>query len=181
MFKRSSLIFSFFLILFSFNSLSAQYVSDFRVNDDMTTKYQNAAKLDVDKDGNFVVVWQDQRNMSGSFHPSYDIYCQRFNYKGNQQGNNFKINIRDSAAYLPNIVMRNDGSYIVTWQEGVYIGQWVDSIKYYIRIYSKFGLPISNYIVVNDTGYYCGLSSPPSIGLDIFNNIFVTMVMIHGQ
>jgi hypothetical protein len=151
------------------------------VNDDITTKYQNAAKVDVDKDGNFVVVWQDQRNVTGQ-QPCWDIYCQRFNYKGEPQGNNFKVNLHDSAAAIPNVSYRKDGSFVVIWQEGVYIGQWVDSIKYLLRIYSNSGIPISPFITANNLGYYCGISStPPAIGTDNFNNIYVAMIMIPGQ
>jgi hypothetical protein len=158
----------------------SQYKYDFRVNDDATTKYQNAAKLDVDKDGNFVIVWQDQRNMSGPIHPSYDIYFQRFDYNGEFQGNNFKINFHDSAAYVPNIIMKKDGGFIIAWQEGVYVGQWVDSINYFIRIYNKFGIPISERIKVNDSIFTCPITEPPAIGISNSNNIFIVMTMIQG-
>ena len=175
-------LFLFFCIfLFLSNFCYSQYKYDFRVNDDAALKYQNAAKLDVDTAGNFVVVWQDQRNMSGPFHPSYDIYCQRFNYKGEPQGNNFKINLHDSSAYVPNIIMRKDGSFIVAWQEGVYVGQYVDSIKYVMRIYNKYGIPISNLKTINDSIFTCPIHEPPAIGISNQNKIYAIMTMIQGQ
>lgn len=168
-----------FIIMLNTECIYPQYKYDFRVNDDATTKYQNAAKLDVDKDGNFVVVWQDKRNVN-TLNPIYDVYCQRFNYKGEPQGNNFKINLHDSAAYVPNIAFRKNGSFVVVWQEGVYTGIYTDSVKYYMKIYNKFGTPISNRIIVNDSGYTCSIHEYPAIGVSNSNNIIIVMTMIQG-
>lgn len=166
------------LILFA-KQIYPQYKNDFKINDDTTAKYQNAAKLDVDNEGNFVVVWQDKRNVN-TLNPIYDIYCQRFNYKGEPQGNNFKINLHDSAASNPNIAIRKDGSFVVGWKEGVWIGPYIYQSRYFIRIFDKFGSAISDYIPVSDSTFNLSVAAPPAIGIGPLNNIYIGMIMIPG-
>jgi|GEM_PF-961901 hypothetical protein len=168
------------ILLFLLVSTSySQYKSDFRVNDDNGSAYQNAAKLDVDTAGNFVVVWQDQRNII-TVEPTYDVFCQRFNYKGEALGNNFKVNLNDSAASDPNIAVRKDGSFIIIWREGKWSGYYIDSIHYYLRIFNKNGNPITNRIIVNDIQFECPYGDLPSLEINNKNEIYVVMALEGG-
>ena len=63
-----------------------QVLEDFQVNENMGNVAQENPAIAVDKNGNFVVIWEDKRN------GNYDIYCQRFAGNGSPQGVNFKVN-----------------------------------------------------------------------------------------
>jgi len=160
-------IFIFFSSLLIWIESYAQYKNDFRVTDDQTNKPHNSSRIAVDNDGNFVVVWQDKRNI-GSLNPIYDIYFQLFNKLGVPQGSNVKVNTADSAAFCPDVTMRNDGSFVISWNEGVWVGNYYDTLFYYIKIYNKFGTPISSRILINDSHYYYTKEECVSIG--ILNN-----------
>ena len=62
---------------------------------------------------NYLVVWQDGRNISTS---DFDIYSQRIDTAGNLIGDNFAISTANSAQIFPAIVF--DGmNYLVVWSD----------------------------------------------------------------
>lgn len=69
----------------------------------------------MNKEGNFIVVWEDYRNNS-----KYgDIYGQKFRADCPPIGSNFDINrIIMESEESPHIVMNEDGAFIVVWQQG---------------------------------------------------------------
>ncbi len=157
-----------FLMFFICPIAFSQYKSDFRVNDDAgNDKSQNSSRISVDSEGNFVVVWQDARNMH-TLNPIFDIYFQRYNFKGEPQGANYKVNYNDTAAVSPDVAMRKDGSFVITWYEGAYINNQVDSGHLYLRIFDKNGNPISERIRIDDTTHW--RASDDKIAVSIFDN-----------
>ncbi len=90
----------------------SQLVSDFKVNDDATSYTQNYSKIGVDAEGNFVIVWQDERR-SGYF----DVYFQRFNMTGVKLGENTRINYTNLFCGSPEIAMKSNGNFFVCWYE----------------------------------------------------------------
>jgi len=126
------------------NFLVAQLVNDFRVNDDTSNYFQGNARLGADKFGNFVIVWHDERRSGHG-----NIYCQRFDNLANRIGNNFRINSVIDTASIPMIAVRKDGSLGVCWYETNSTIPNRERIKF--KLFDKFGLPISNEIILKDT------------------------------
>jgi len=85
-----------------------------KVNDDLGTDDQSSSRVAMDKDGNFIVVWHDNRD------GDYNIYAQRFNSSGNPVGFNFKINDDPGVArqVSPSIGMDSNGNFVVAWIDG---------------------------------------------------------------
>ena len=135
--KTSIKIFFYSFLLFTFNShkVHSQLVSDFRVNDDTTNYSQYRAKVGTDNNGNFVVVWYDQR--SGS---NIRLKGQLFDSNANRIRNSFQIN-DDIYNTIPSLSVRGDGSFAVSWN--------VISLKF--RIFDNLGLPLSDEIILEDT------------------------------
>jgi len=172
----AKILFALLTTILFFNTAYSQLVNDFKVNDDIGSAYQNLSKVEVDTAGNFVVVWQDQRNISGN-DPKYDVYFQRYNFRGEPQGVNYKINQVDSAAACPNVVMRKDGSFVVSWWEGVWVGQYLDFGKFYVRIFNKFGNPISNRIAISDSTHYYVYDEIAEISVNSLSEIIAVMTI----
>lgn len=128
-----------------------QIVSDFRVNTDTINENQFAAKLGFDGNGNFVSVWFDSNPND------LKIRGQIFDSLGNRIGSNFTISSLKFQT-LPSIAVRKNGSFAVVWCEA--------NTKF--RIFDKFGLPISNEIILEDS---CQRIS--SIGTDSIGNFVV--------
>ena len=136
-------------ILIIKNSI-AQYVPDFRVNDDTLAVYQVNAKVSSDKNGNFVVVWKDERDTSGyPFHTK--VFFQRYNSRGVKIGNNRKITEYSGwvQAYY-SINMDKQGNSAICWAEGR-----GDSYFSFIKLnyYDTSGNKLFGPIQINDTSY----------------------------
>lgn len=139
----------FFLITCIFPSqyLSAQYINDFRVNDDLTARNQEAASVDVDKNGNFVIVWRDFRDSSnGDF--SRKIYAQVFNKNGVRIGNNFQVNLNNGRIATNACIAMNDNeTFWVCWDEG---RNDSNVSRIIMRLFNFLGQPLSSVIQVNN-------------------------------
>jgi hypothetical protein len=85
-----------------------------KVNDDGPGGYNQYARVAMDAQGNYVVVWIDTRSNSGG-----DLYGQRFDAQGNRIRSNFKLTKSNSKfwEYPPGIAMKGDGSFVVTWAD----------------------------------------------------------------
>jgi hypothetical protein len=151
---------------------NAQLVSDFRVNDDTTNYNQTYARIGADKQGNFVIVWEDDRRQGHS-----NIFCQRFDSLAHRLGNNFIINTILDTASEPCIAVRYDGSFGVCWMETNSTVSNRTRIKF--RIFSKFGYPISDEIMINDT--IKDADYKPSIGTDSTGKFIITFVYFWGS
>ncbi|MDP3025061.1 MAG: hypothetical protein Q8O10_05955 [candidate division Zixibacteria bacterium] len=89
-----------------FNSITSRIVDDFLVNDDTGSSDQEYPAIATDWSENLVICWQDDRN------GNWDIYAQRYNLTGTQQGPNFKINGR----YRKCCAVRSWCCYGLLWQ-----------------------------------------------------------------
>ena len=114
-----------------------------KVNDDPTGGYNQYARVAMDTQGNYVVVWIDARANSGG-----DLYAQRFDPQGNKIGANFKLTKSNSRLheYPPGISMKGDGSFVVAWGDSIkQVGKnW--GIK--TRFFGSAGQPLSDVIEV---------------------------------
>ena len=87
---------------------------EFRVNT-FTNGNQASAAVQMDVDGDFVVVWASQ-NQDGS---GYGVYGQRFGASGERLGGEFRVNSTVSGDQIPffmrSIGMAADGDFVVGW------------------------------------------------------------------
>ncbi len=128
-----------------------QYLSDgapfggnFKVNDDVGNSYQQFPDISVDTNGNFIIVWEDNRN------GDYDIYAQRYLSDGTPIGNNFKV--EDTAfsekQYKASISINDNGDFNISWMD-----KRNGNYDIYAQRYLNDGTPIGNNFQVNtDTG-----------------------------
>jgi hypothetical protein len=87
--------------------------NNFRVDDDIGTSSQGYPAVAIDPLGNFVIVWEDDRNQNT------DIYGQIYNSYGQSIGSNFRIvdDITDEDQYSPSVYMTDDGRFIAVWSD----------------------------------------------------------------
>jgi hypothetical protein len=99
-----------------YNANGSPLGANFRVDDDIGTSSQGYPAVAIDPLGNFVIVWEDDRN------EHTDIYGQIYNSYGQRIGNNFRIDddINDSYQYSPSAAMTGDGKFIVAWSDWRY-------------------------------------------------------------
>ena len=118
-----------------------------KVNDDLGTDNQNVSRVAMDKDGNFVAVWHDNRD------GDYNIYAQGFDLSGNPVGFNFKINddIGVARQALPYIGMDSNGNFIVAWIDGRDGGQDI-----YAQRFGDTGTPVETNFRVNEDALTSG-------------------------
>ncbi len=145
------------LFFFSFD-VFAQLVQDFRVNNDTGSAIQSGAKLGIDGQGNFVIIWRDDRvNIC-------DVYCQIFNSNAQRVGNNFKIN-SSLGNWGPgyDIAVRKNGTFVVCWRDTL--------VR--LRIFNSIGVPISSEIIVNNISFLGSEGLAPAISGDTLGNFIV--------
>jgi len=87
--------------------------ANFKTNDDFGTETQGWQDIDCDDYGNFVVVWEDNRN------GNYDIYAQRYHKSGTKLGANFRVNDDAGAAYQhnPRVTVDGTGNFVIVWYD----------------------------------------------------------------
>ncbi|MEZ0369023.1 MAG: hypothetical protein ACAI44_08075 [Candidatus Sericytochromatia bacterium] len=85
--------------------------SEFRVNS-YTTNQQTGQAVQMDADGNFIVVWESLgQDGSGS-----GIFAQRYNRGGSPQGSEFRVNsITSGAQSSPDVALDEEGNFTVAW------------------------------------------------------------------
>ncbi|MFH0931168.1 MAG: hypothetical protein V1890_04465, partial [Candidatus Zixiibacteriota bacterium] len=145
----------FFFILTS--CLFAQTIvkDDFRVNDDYDIggSNQRMPAIAMDHQGNFVVVWVDERNTF------WDIYGQRFDRSGNPLGGNFRVNDGrgENKSYNHNfgVAMDADGDFVVVWQDNR-----SNNSDIYAQRYNSSGLQVGSNFKVNDDPGFSSQTSP---------------------
>jgi len=87
--------------------------NNFKVNDDPGDEDQGSPSVSIDTEGNFVIVWADERN------GNEDVYGQRYSNDGTALGDNFKINDDPGDAVQFWTVCKNtpNGGFIVSWAD----------------------------------------------------------------
>lgn len=139
----------FLIVLFFYGQSKAQLVPDFRINDDTTSFNQFVPKLDFDKEGNFVVTWQDYRRTININSPRPNIYFQKFDRSGNRLGNNVLVNEILDTSLTPNVAVAPNGNFGIVWIERNSFVK--DRERLNLRLYKKNGEPITSPIRLNDT------------------------------
>jgi hypothetical protein len=120
----------------------------------------------ADSSGNFVVVWDDCRNIKipyGGTGSDGDIYGQQYNKKGVPVGGNFRISddsidtdISFAGQTLPRISMNKRGEFVVTWVDTRPKGTPADptlplEFNIYAQMFDLNGNPVGANLLVNDT------------------------------
>ncbi len=124
----------------------------------------------MDRDGNFVVVFENDTNGLGNL----QIWAWRYGSNGGFLGNQFITN--DSLAkQYPSIAMASgSGDFVVAWDslDG-------DSYGIYARRYKNNGTPWADIFKVNTTT--TGVQTKSSIGMDNYSNFLVAWEAHGGQ
>ncbi len=113
--------------------------TNFRVNDDTEVPLLAYPVISCDASGAFAVCWFDERN--GNF----DIYAQRYNFDGQQVGDNYKVN-NDAGTvmqFVPDLSYKNGKIHFV-WEDNRNGSDW--------DIFARIEEFVSNQSPVADAG-----------------------------
>jgi Ca2+-binding RTX toxin-like protein len=133
-----------------------------------STSPDNNAEVDSSvtalPDGRFVVVWT--KPTTGQ---SADIYGRIFKVDGTIDSAEFKINAEDQQTQYqtrPEIATLNDGSFVVTWREGVSVGDdngLLSTEVHVVRYLSNDIEEPESVFTVNTDNYYPGAGDGPAV------------------
>lgn len=154
-----------FILLFSFSKHSyAQLIPDFRVNTDLTNYNQRFSKVSADKEGNFVITWNDERVFNTN-----EVYFQVFNKNGSFIGVNKKpytSNILLSGS--PVIVVMETRDFFLTYGEYNTLTQ---KLRICIQHFNEIGDSMSVAQTISDDTIT--RQGTPSISTSSFRNLVV--------
>jgi len=155
-----------------YNSKGKAVGSEFQVNT-YTEGLQSYPAVAMDKKGNFVIVWQsDKQDGSNS-----GIFAQRFNRKGNTIGSEFQVNtFTDNYQRGPTIAMDASGNFVIVWYSDEQDGQ---GTGIFAQKYNSKGKTIGTEFQANTLPEYN--QSFPSVGMDKRGNFVVTWTSYYGQ
>ena len=141
--------------------------NNFIVNDAQGDTDQWNPSISTDASGNFVITWEDGRNM----YKSHDIYAQLYSKDGRAVGTNFKVSDDPGSEYQrsPSICTDASGNFVITWWDGR--NDFFGDI--YAQLYSGDGNSIGTNFKVNDDQGYSDQGSP-SISTDGIGNFIIT-------
>jgi len=133
--------------------------NNFKVNEDVEDNNQLFPAIACDKNGNFVIVWMDERE------DGYVLYGQRYLNTGTPIGKNFRIKDDGVNDLIPAITCDNEGDFVITWSAKRHNGYAVLAKKY-LKDGSAVG---RNYEVhLDERG-----DSSPSVDLDEFGRFMI--------
>lgn len=117
--------------------------SAFKVNDSDSTAFPSFPDVAMDAAGDFVITWQEQRS------ESQDIYAQRYNFKGEASGSNFRVNETRGQYFkgLPKVAMNLSEKFIVAWLDSRF-----SLTRIYLQYYDQSGDPEGSNIRLDNTG-----------------------------
>lgn len=136
----------------------------FKVNQ-YSVSDQKFPKTAMDKDGNFVIVWQSYfQNGVRS-----EIYGQKFKANGQKWGSEFRINyFLLNNQMLPDVAMNDEGIFVVIW---VSEDQDGSPKSIYARIFNPDGMPMTKEIKVNLSK--TGIQTNPVVAINSNNQIII--------
>jgi hypothetical protein len=140
--------------------LNAQLVNDFRVNDNVTAASDLGGRIDIDEEGNYVIVWTDRRTGRPN------VYAQRFDKNSNRLGNNFRVNEFLDSSSAPDIAVSKYGNFAVCWFQTINLNSFAK-----LKLYDNSGEPITDELYLNDS---IGLIGPPRIAVNSIGEYIVT-------
>ena len=139
---------------------------NFKVNDDQNMRWQGYPNISSNMNGNFVVTWEDQRDIWDTY-----IYAQRYASDGSLLGVNFKVS--DSLGYdvqNPSVSVDSSGNFVITWKDRRN-GEFTHDI--YAQRYAHDGSQLgSNFKVNDDPGN--AIQYNPDIVTDKNGNFVIT-------
>jgi hypothetical protein len=125
--------------------------------------------VDMDSDGDFVVVWQS--DLSSGYTYSIHVKGQRYDQNGDAAGIEFPIDSGSGLQRSPNVAMAPGGNFTVVW-EGIF-NQLNDFDAFAQRFDSAGVAQGTNFSVSSDLGNLNGLRDNPAIGMDAGGNFVV--------
>jgi len=132
--------------------------SNFMVND-VGEGFQRVPCVAMDETGNFIVVWDDNRNGNA------DVYAQRYDVSGNPLGSNFRVDDDTGSSFQgwPSVAMNGAGNFIIAWDDSR--DDWGGDI--FAQRYDVGGNPQgSNFLVNDDITTWWGWQYNSSIAID---------------
>ena len=129
---------------------NGNFVGDnFIISDENKYSYQTQPAI-ASNGKEFIVTWCDARN--GSMN---DIFAQKLDQDGNKIGENFMVNADSQAVskYSPDIAIKKDSSYMVTWyyyKNGLYTPESIVRDKDNNMLSPQIDLSDSNYSSLNN-------------------------------
>ncbi len=158
---------------------NGSFVGDnFIISDENSYSYQTQPAI-ASNGKEFIAVWCDVRNGS-----KYDIFAQKLDQDGNKIGKNFMVNADSQAVskYSPDIAIKKDSSYIVTWyyyNNGLYTPASIVRDKNNNIISSQIEVSDSSYSSVNN--YYPQTAVTDSGFVIVWYRYFNSQYNIIGQ
>jgi len=146
-----------------YNSSGTPQGSNFKANDDVGAADQKYPAIAIDKSGNSVIVFQDQRNSN------WDIFAQKYNSAGTTVGSNFRVNndTGTTSQSNPAIAMDGSGNFVIAWND-----YRNNNYDIYAQRYNSSGTTVgSSFRVNNDTGTTS--QSNPAIAMDGSGNFVI--------
>src|SRR3989304_3542553 len=155
------------MVVFSFfayeKGVSQVLAEDFLVNDDTGIAGQYEPVIDLDRKGNFVICWWDDRNLNP------DMFLQRFYSTGIAWGSNVEVNddTTVNAQRFPNLAMALSGNTVVVWRD-----ERNGNSDIFAQHFDSLGIALgSNFRVNTDTG--TAPQGAPTVALDASGNFVI--------
>lgn len=137
--------------------------TQFQVNS-YTTNIQTSPSVDMDADGDFVVVWTSNGS-SGTDSSSYSIQGQRFASDGSAVGIQFQINSYvTNEQTSPSVGVDADGDFVVVWRSSDSDGTDSSQDSIQSQRYAAGGSAVGAQFQVNS--YTTGVQTSPSVDVD---------------
>jgi hypothetical protein len=102
--------------------------------------------IGVDSTGKFVICWSNRPTIS-SIYPK--VFFQRFDSSGNKIGIVDTVNELNTRSRYPSIAVKNDGSYVICWQDNRF-NTTGNKFDIYMQRFLANGVRIGNNVKVND-------------------------------
>lgn len=122
----------------------------FKVNEGEpdSKRFKDHPSVAADGAGNFIVVWQDRRNLPDS----PDIYAQRYSSDGSLSGINIRVNDdpNDIGQMYPSIDFGMNGNYIVAWVDYSWQAEGIVHIR--AQRYTDIGTSVGHNFYISPTG-----------------------------
>ena len=129
-----------------FTATGSRIGNNFKVNSDQTITNHWDPKVSANGNGEFVIVWMDQRT------GNKEIYGQVYNNGGIPVNDNFKANddTGDAGQFTPSVAVADNGSFMAVWMDE---RDGYDH-EIYAQLYSTNYTPSGNNFKVNDDSYH---------------------------
>lgn len=154
---RSALICIAVTLVFTLASAQeVPYGDQFQINSYIVGR-QEAADIAVDDQGNFVVVWVNDKDPSPNW-----ISARLFDDRGAPAGDEFQVNtLIGDQVELPRVAMAADGRFVVVWHDT----GGLDGSGYSVRAqrYWATGVPYGGELQINSTT--AGVQGWPSVAM----------------